>query len=138
MKDTSPDCWVDGLALVEDLKAYLQSIAPAVPTALSQIRRIDAFLAEPNQESLSRKAERMRKDETVRHGYTATPSGLPVLAVEVSGGTVIVVLPDIPEVMREKLAERDDLVMGRLRVNGREVFTLNDGPLPERLRQDEA
>lgn len=137
MKDTSPDCWIDGLALVEDLKAYLQSIAPAVPTALSQIRRIDAFLADPNQESLMRRAERLKKDEVMRHGYTSTPSGLPILAVEVSGNAVTVVLPDIPDVMQDKTVERDGLVMGRLKVNGREVFKLNEGPLPERLKREE-
>jgi hypothetical protein len=123
--------WVDGLDLVRELRLYLQALGPAVPTSLNYLRKIDAFLDAPEQVALTRQAEVLKRNAMTQHGCNSSPSGMPLLSVELSHGVLTLLLPKLPHPFEGQEAEREALILRRLRANGRENFVLNAGSLPD-------
>lgn len=117
------------LQLLEELRGYLYSISPSVPTASGYARKVESFLNNPNISAQERNYDRLNKMRAVRHGVVSTGSGMPLLNLEVSNDIGMVSLPDLPVCFEGQEKERLELIINRLLSNKRETFVLVNGPL---------
>lgn len=119
----------DALHILKELHGYLYSISPSVPTALGHARKVESFLNGSKMVEQERVLKHRDQIESIKHGLVSSPSGMPVLALEVSNNIGVVSIPRLPISFDGKQADQLHLITQRLSVNKKETFNLVSGPL---------